>query len=119
MKLTKEEIIKANDYLRKKGLGCSSDKSNICKKLLGKLDDDMTSEDFFKYIVPNLNYEIKHKLGVSIAQSRYRKKYPTKQVKFKKNIADEFKIAKKSKTNDEFLKELLELYSKNTSNEAL
>ena len=110
MELSKDEIVIANDFLRKKALVCSGNGKPIKRELIDLLNDNMSSDDFNKIILSRLCYENKHKLISMLSQKRYNKFNPSKQLKFKKDIATEFALLKGTKSTNDFLKELLELY---------
>ncbi len=113
MELSKDEIIVANNFLRKRSMVCSGNGKPVGRVVIDLLNDNMSSEDFNEIILSKLCYENKHKLISMLSQKRYSKWNPTKQIKFKKKIADKFSVEKGEKTNDVFLEELLEFWLKN------
>lgn len=112
MEFTKEEIVKSNDFLRKKSMACSNAGKPINKEVLDLLDDNMSSDDFNQIILTKLCYENKHKLVMMISQKRYNQSNPSKQLKFKKKISDKFLLSKGDKQTNEFLEEVIDFYNK-------
>ncbi len=113
MDFSKEEIVKANDFLRKRSLVCANSGTPVDRNIIELLDDKMSSEKFNEVIMPKLDYENKHKLIQSLSQARYNKFNPSRQIKFKKEVADKFTSLRGEKSNNDFILELLELYEKN------
>jgi len=112
MDLERDEIVSANDFLKKRSLICANSGTPVDKNIIDLLDDNMNSDKFNDVVISKLDYENKHKLIQKLSQARYNKYNPTKQIKFKKDIADKFALAKGEKKNDDFILELLELYKK-------
>ncbi len=113
LELTKDEIIVANNFLRKRSLVCSGNGKPVGRVVIDLLNDNMSSEDFNEIILTKLCYENKHKLITMLSQRRYNRFNPSKQLKFKKKIADKFMVEKGEKDNNKFLEELLEFWIKN------
>ena len=113
MDFSKDEIVKANNFLRKRSLICANSGTPVDRNIIELLSDKMNSDEFNSTIMTKLDYENKHKLIQSLSQARYNKYNPTKQIKFKKEVADKFAEFRGSKSNNDFILELLEMYEKN------
>jgi len=111
MVTTQEELLKAMKYLNKRAMSCDVTGTPPPKAVVKALSEDMTIEEFNENIVPQLDYENKHKLGSMLRQYNYNKKHPKKSLKLSKEVAEFFNEKKGNKSVDEFVMELLKLYN--------
>lgn len=109
---TKEELLKAKKYLNKRAMSCANTDNPPPKAIVKAIKDDITIEQFNEEIVPQLDYENKHKLGSMLRQHRYNQEHPKKSFKMSETVANRFDDMRGDKTIDSFIEELLDTYEK-------